>query len=53
MNTTAFLPKTKAFPSISFANHIGYRHMFTPDKLTLGIFLPLRFYQGDEQVLKG
>lgn len=53
MNTMAFLPKTKALPSISFANHIGYRRMFAPDKLTLGIFLPLRFYQGDEQVLKG
>lgn len=27
--------------------------MFSPDKLTLGIFLPLRFYEGDMRVLAG
>ncbi|MEG0148171.1 MAG: LLM class oxidoreductase [Comamonas sp.] len=36
-----------------FAAHPGYRRMFAPDALTLGIFLPLRFYQGDMQVLAG
>ncbi|QQG30488.1 LLM class oxidoreductase [Pectobacterium carotovorum] len=27
--------------------------MFTPDRLTIGIFLPLRFYKGDMRVLAG
>ncbi|CAM4339154.1 hypothetical protein COAQ111491_18180 [Comamonas aquatilis] len=36
-----------------FAAHPGYRRMFAPDALTLGVFLPLRFYQGDMQVLDG
>ena len=36
-----------------FANHPGYQRMFAPDKLTIGVFLPLRFYQGDMNVLKG
>ncbi|QLF93950.1 LLM class oxidoreductase [Pseudomonas sp. ABC1] len=37
----------------AFANHPGYRRMFAPDQLTLGIFLPLRFYNGDMAVLAG
>ncbi len=37
----------------AFANHPGYRRMFAPDQLTLGIFLPLRFYEGDMAVLAG
>ena len=37
----------------AFAMHAGYRRMFSPDALTLGIFLPLRFYQGDMSVLSG
>lgn len=37
----------------AFAGHPGYCRMFRPDKLTLGIFLPLRFYQGDMTVLEG
>lgn len=37
----------------AFANHPGYRRMFEQNQLTLGIFLPLRFYQGDMSVLAG
>lgn len=39
--------------SPAFGAHPGYRRMFAPDQLTLGIFLPLRFFQGDMQVLAG
>lgn len=39
--------------SQAFANHPGYRRMFAPNELTLGIFLPLRFYDGDMGVLAG
>jgi len=35
-----------------FKNHSGYRRMFASDRLTLGIFLPLRFYQGNMKVLQ-
>lgn len=37
----------------AFHAHPGYRRMFAPDCLTLGIFLPLRFYEGDMRVLAG
>ncbi|TDS68839.1 LLM class oxidoreductase [Comamonas sp. JUb58] len=37
----------------SFFAHPGYRRMFAPDRLTLGIFLPLRSFQGDMSVLQG
>lgn len=40
-----------SFPA--FQGHPGYRRMFAPDRLTMGIFLPLRFYQGDMSVLAG
>lgn len=43
--------KGSSFPA--FHAHPGYRRMFAPDNLTLGIFLPLRFYQGDMRVLEG
>ena len=36
-----------------FATHPGYQRMFRADALTLGIYLPLRFYQGDMAVLQG
>lgn len=36
-----------------FASHPGYNRMFAQDQLTLGIFLPLRFYEGDMSVLVG
>ena len=28
----------------AFVGHPGYRRMFAADALTLGLFLPLRFY---------
>lgn len=37
----------------AFQQHPGYTRMFAKEKLTLGIFLPLRFYQDDLSVLKG
>lgn len=37
----------------AFAAHPGYRRMFAPGQLTIGIFLPLRFWQGDMRVLEG
>ena len=37
----------------AFHAHPGYRRMFAPNSLTLGIFLPLRFYEGDMRVLAG
>lgn len=37
----------------AFAGHAGYQRMFSEGALTLGVFLPLRFYQGDMQVLAG
>lgn len=40
-------------PLSPFHSHPGYRRMFAPNRLTLGIFLPLRFYEGDMQVLAG
>ncbi|KGP02907.1 luciferase [Alcaligenes faecalis] len=40
-----------SFPA--FATHPGYSRMFAPGRLTVGIFLPLRFYQGDMSVLAG
>lgn len=36
-----------------FNEHPGFRRMFAPDKLTIGIFLPLRFFTGNMDVLKG
>ncbi|WP_396331672.1 LLM class oxidoreductase [Burkholderia anthina] len=37
----------------AFSAHPGYRRMFAADQLTLGIFLPLRAYNGDMRVLTG
>lgn len=39
--------------SRAFTQHRGYRRMFAPGALTLGIYLPLRFYQGDMRALAG
>ena len=50
MNSTAH---TTGQSSQAFASHPGYRRMFAPDELTLGIFLPLRFYKDDMAVLAG
>lgn len=46
-------PSTAGADASAFAEHPGYRRMFAHDQLTLGIFLPLRFYQGDMAVLDG
>ena len=47
-------PSTPAGASApAFAMHPGYRRMFAPNQLTVGVFLPLRFYQGDMAVLQG
>lgn len=37
----------------AFAGHRGYQRMFREGSLSLGIFLPLRFYRGDMTVLAG
>ncbi|WP_373558422.1 LLM class oxidoreductase [Burkholderia sp. HI2500] len=37
----------------AFSAHPGYRRMFAANQLTLGIFLPLRAYDGDMRVLTG
>ncbi|WP_256736924.1 LLM class oxidoreductase [Pectobacterium versatile] len=37
----------------TFSTHPDYRRMLAPDRLTIGIFLPLRFYKGDMRVLAG
>ncbi|MFT0866475.1 LLM class oxidoreductase [Pseudomonas sp. CAM1A] len=50
MNTT---PSTCGANADAFREHPGYRRMFAPDTLTLGIFMPLRFYDGDMRVLSG
>ncbi|WP_211261560.1 LLM class oxidoreductase [Pseudonocardia acaciae] len=37
----------------AFDRHPGYRRMFAPDRLTLGLFLPLWPYNGDPDGLRG
>ena len=44
---------TSGASSHAFLQHPGYRRMFAPGALTLGIFLPLRFSQGDMAALAG
>lgn len=44
---------TRGASAQAFAGHPGYNRMFAADQLTLGIFLPLRFYEGDMNVLVG
>lgn len=51
MNIT--LPIMKGMSAPAFSAHPAYRRMFSPDHLTIGIFLPLRFYEGDMKVLGG
>lgn len=50
---TETIHRTSGASSQAFASHPGYRRMFAPDELTLGIFLPLRFYEADMRVLAG
>ncbi|CAB3628876.1 Alkanal monooxygenase alpha chain [Achromobacter spanius] len=53
MNATHFPAPTTGASYAAFYAHPGYRRMFAPDKLTVGIFLPLRSYSGDMSVLAG
>lgn len=53
MNTAVAIPTIKGTSFSAFHAHPGYRRMFAPDRLTLGVFLPLRFYDGDMRVLAG
>lgn len=53
MSITATIPHVKGASSSAFQAHPGYRRMFAPERLTIGIFLPLRFYGGDMRVLAG
>lgn len=46
-------PSFEGASAHAFASHPGYRRMFAADALTVGIFLPLRFFQGDMQALAG
>lgn len=52
-NTTPVERTIRGASADVFAGHPGYSRMFAPDQLTVGIFLPLRFYQGDMRVLEG
>lgn len=52
-NSIALPPALKGTSAHAFAHHPGYQRMFREDTLSLGIFLPLRFYHGDMQVLAG
>ncbi|WP_060512086.1 LLM class oxidoreductase [Pseudomonas sp. NBRC 111124] len=47
------LNNIKGASADAFALHPGYRRMFAQGQLTLGIYLPLRFYDGDMGVLNG
>jgi luciferase-type oxidoreductase len=51
--TTRHVLSTTGASSDAFAHHPGYQRMFAPNALTLGIFLPLRFYEGTMDVLAG
>ena len=44
---------SKGASADAFTLHPGYRRMFAHDQLTLGIFLPLRFYDADMAMLSG
>lgn len=47
------IPASGGASFAAFSAHPGYRRMFAPGRLTLGLILPLRFYQGDMRVLAG
>lgn len=53
MHTTDLLSSLHGASYQAFIHHPGYRRMFAPTGLTLGIFLPLRFYRGDMAALAG
>ncbi|MDX7986099.1 LLM class oxidoreductase [Xenorhabdus sp. 12] len=45
--------KIQGSSSQLFSNHPGYQRMFRPNELTIGLFLPQKFYQGDMKVMEG
>nr|WP_314267627.1 LLM class oxidoreductase [uncultured Moellerella sp.] len=53
MSTNLNLNGLTGASSQEFATHPGYSRMFAANKLTVGIFLPLRFYERDMRVLEG
>lgn len=53
MDTTQSRLDTAGASYFAFSAHPGYRRMFAPGRLTLGIFLPLRFFEGSMAVLAG
>lgn len=53
MTNSHFSARTRGAPCAAFYAHPGYTRMFAADRLTVGIFLPLRSYQGDMAVLAG
>lgn len=53
MKASKLSERTGGSSYAAFFGHPGYRRMFSPDRLTLGIFLPLRSYRGDMSVLRG
>ncbi len=53
MNETSSFPQKAGAPLASFHSHAGYRRMFAPDSLTVGVFLPLRRYEGNMKALAG
>ena len=53
MSATDFSQRTSGASYAAFYAHPGYRRMFAPDRLTVGIFLPLRSYEGNMEVLAG
>jgi luciferase-type oxidoreductase len=46
-------PNLERQQTIAFANHPGFRRMFAPGKLTLGLFLPLWQYGGSMETMRG
>lgn len=53
MSAKKSTPTTAGASYAAFYAHPGYRRMFAPDRLTVGIFLPLRSYEGTMDVLAG
>lgn len=50
---STYQPICRGASGEAFQSHPGYQRMFRRDELTVGIFLPLRFYQGNMDVLAG
>lgn len=37
----------------SFTDNLGFKQMFAPDRLTLGVFFPIEAFNGDQPTMKG